>query len=385
MDMATTRPADAGGTGRTLALVALPLAGLLALMAFVLAGDPLAGFRTGPPIEEATVERVTLQPGEIELRLRNAGPDPITVAQVLVNDAYWAFEADDTTLGRLEATTLRVPYPWEEGTTVTVAVLTSTGATIEHTIDVATATPTSDAATTWRYLLLGLLIGPLPVGVGLLTKPALSRLGPSAQAMLLALTFGLLVFLIVDTLVEGVEQAGLAGALDGFGLLVLGAGLALTVLALVPAHGSGGLALVVALGVGLHNLGEGLAVGVAIATGSLGLGASLIAGFVLHNSTEGLAIATPLVRGGAPTGWARLAVLAAVAGGPAMVGTVLGGYATTPAMAAFAFGAAAGALVQVTWVIGRQLTGERRTSNVPPALGFLAGLAAMYLTGLLAG
>jgi zinc transporter ZupT len=369
-----------------LGLLLLPVLGLLVLVALVFAGDPLSGFRRTSPIEEASVERTTLRPGEIELRLRNAGPDEFTVAQVLVNDAFWSFELGDRALGRLEAGTLRIPYPWEEGTSVDIAILTSTGATIDHHIEVATETPQTDAATTRRYVLLGLLIGPLPVAVGLLAKPALARLGPGALSVLLAVTLGLLVFLLVDTVVEGVEQADAAGALDGFGLLLLGAGAAVCLLALVPSAPGAGLALLVAAGIGLHNLGEGLAVGVALATGSMALGATLVAGFVLHNTTEGLAIATPLVRDGVRTSWARLALLVAVAGGPAVVGTVLGGYATTPALAALAFGAAAGALGQVCWLIGRQLADEPAARRGPgPALGFLAGLVVLYLTGLLAG
>ncbi|MPY94004.1 MAG: ZIP family metal transporter [Acidimicrobiia bacterium] len=384
MDLATQRPT--GGAARTAALFAIPLIGLMALVALLFVGDPLRSFRTGPPIEEATVERTVLRPGEIELHLRNAGPDPVRVAQVLVNDAFWAFDMTDRHLGRLEAATLAIPYPWDEGTTVTVSVITASGATIEHTIDTAAETPTRDADTLRRYILLGLFIGPLPVTIGLLAKPALTRLGPGLLTVLLAVTVGLLLFLLVDTLVEGVEQALLAGPLDGFGLLVLGGGAAVALLASVPpGKGGEGVALLVATGIGLHNLGEGLAVGSAIATGSIGLGATLVAGFVLHNTTEGLAIATPLVRGHKATNLARLGLLVTVAGGPAVLGTVLGGYATTSAVAAFTFGAAAGALAQVTWVVGRELTAERRPSGIGPALGFLAGLAVMYATGLFAG
>ncbi len=380
MDLAARRPTS---TSRALLLALLPLAGLAVLVAVVLAGDPLGGFRRTPPIEEATVERTTLHPGEVKLHLRNAGPDTFTVAQVLVNDAFWAFQMSDGTLGRLEAGTLTIPYPWDEGTPVEVSILTSTGATIDHSIEVAAETPETGGATIRRYLLLGLLIGPLPVAVGLLAMPALARLGSSVVSVLLAVTLGLLVFLLLDTLVEGVEQADGAGALDGFGLLIVGAGAAICLLAAIPSGTGSGLALLIAAGIGLHNLGEGLAVGVALATGSMALGATLVAGFVLHNTTEGLAIATPLVRASTRARWGRLILLVAVAGGPAVLGTVLGGYATTPALASLAFGAAAGALAQVCWIVGRQLARERL--GAAPAFGFLGGLVVLYLTGLVAG
>jgi ZIP family zinc transporter len=369
----------------TVALALLPIAGLVLLTAMVLAGDPLAGFRRVPPIEEASVERVMLHPGQVEVRLRNAGPDTFTVAQVAVNDAFWAFRMDDPTLGRLESGTLTIPYPWDEGTPVHISVLTSTGATIDHTIPVATETPENDASTVRRYVLLGLLIGPLPVAVGLLAKPTLSRAGPQVLSVVSALTLGLLVFLVVDTVVEGFAVAADAGALDGIGLFVLGAGGALVALAAVPTGSGGRLALLVAGAIGLHNLGEGLAVGVALANGSMALGATLVAGFVVHNTTEGLAVATPLVRTPSSAGVGWLAMLVLVAGGPAVIGTVLGGYATTPALAALAFGAAAGALAEVCWIVGRDLFRDGRRLGAAPAVGFFGGLVALYLTGLFAG
>ena len=178
---------------------------------------------------------------------------------------------------------------------------------------------------------------------------------PTVLRVVWATTLGLLVFLLVDTVAEGLAQAALAGALDGLGLLLLGAGGSVALLVALANGQRTGLAMLIAVGIGLHNLGEGLAVGAALAAGSLALGATLVAGFVLHNTTEGLAIATPLVRPGQRAGLARLALLVLVAGGPAMVGTVLGGFATTPAWAALAFGAAAGALGQVTWLVGREL------------------------------
>ena len=144
----------------------------------------------------------------------------------------------------------------------------------------------------------------------------------------MALTAGLLTFLAVEALAEALElQAVLPGALGGPGLVVLGVAisyLALTFLSQrlasrgTSAGGTlGGLALamLVAIGIGVHNLGEGLAIGTSFAVGELTLGTFLIVGFMIHNVTEGLGIAAPAAEGRAP-GLGRLALLALIAGAP---------------------------------------------------------------------
>src|SRR5690606_29129292 len=119
---------------------------------------------------------------------------------------------------------------------------------------------------------------------------------------------GLLTFLGVEALVEAFErQAALPGALGGPGLVLLGVALSYLGLTLVAtrtarrrgAVGGATLATLVAVGIGLHNLGEGLAVGTSFAFGELALGTFLIVGFMVHNVTEGLGIAAPLAEGGA--------------------------------------------------------------------------------------
>ena len=150
-----------------------------------------------------------------------------------------------------------------------------------------------------------------------------------------------------------------------------------------------GLAYLVAVGVGLHNLGEGLAVSSAIAAGEVALGASLVVVFAAHNTTEGLAIASPLGAGatderGVPAlkAW-HFVALVAVAGGPAVIGAWIGAFAVTATYAALAFGVAAGALAQVVWAVGRTLVGQGEGVSGPVAGGFACGVAAMYLTALL--
>jgi zinc transporter, ZIP family len=371
-----------------------PLVVIGVMIGAFLAFDPIGELREVPPVEAIAVERTEFDPGEITLEVRNDGPDPVTVAQVLVNDAYWNFDMEDRELARLEDTSIRIPYPWDEGLPVTISMLTSTGVRIDHDVEAASLTPDADGGTILTYALLGLYIGVVPVAIGLLWFPALRRASKKWIAFFLAFTIGLLAFLLVDTIAEGFEIAGeTAASLDGLGLFAIGAIAA--VLGLLWFEGwldrrtrgasSNGLRLayLIATGIGLHNLGEGLAVGAALAAGEVALGTFLILGFALHNTTEGLAIVAPL--GGEshrPSLW-HFVGLGAVAGVPTIAGAWIGGFAFSPAASAVAFGIAAGAIAQVIWKIGQGMAKERSLQSGLGALGLGLGLIVMYATGLL--
>ena len=369
------------------------------LVAFVLL-DPIGSLRTAPPQEAVAFERVELHPGTIELNVRNDGPDTVQLAQVIVNDAFWDFDATRSSLGRLETSTIRIDYPWDEGVPLEISLVSSTGATFAHEIQAASETPEADARVFAVYGLLGLYIGVVPIAVGLLWFPALRRASQRALGFFLAFTIGLLAFLLVDTLNEGLEIAGeVAGALDGvalFAIGALGAVLGLTALEGTLSRrrkGRGGgaklaglaVAYLVATGIGLHNLGEGLAVGAALAAGEAALGTFLVVGFALHNTTEGLAIVAPLGAESQRPSFKHLVALGAVAGVPTIFGAWIGGFAFSAAPAAVAFGLAAGAIAQVIWTIGRALPERAKLNTGVGTLGFLAGLMFMYATGLLAG
>jgi zinc transporter ZupT len=146
------------------------------------------------------------------------------------------------------------------------------------------------------------------------------------------------------------------------------------------------LATYIALGIGLHNLGEGLAIGAAFATGAAGLGAFLVLGFTLHNITEGIAIATPLLRARPPL--MRFIGLALLAGAPAIVGMWLGSLAISAQWSALALAVGAGAILQVIVEVGAFLgrTSGGTTSILasPTAIGGIAlGIIVMYTTGML--
>jgi zinc transporter ZupT len=390
--MATTT-ASAPGKVPVWALSLGPLALIAALVALFVVLDPIGSLRAIPPVEAISFERVVLHPGEIELHVRNDGADRVRVAQVLVDDAYWAFEATDDDLGRLESATITLDYPWDEGVPLNISLVSSTGATFGHEIEVAAETPEADAKVFTIYGLLGLYIGVIPIAVGLLWYPALRRASRRSLGFLLAFTVGLLAFLLVDTVAEGFELAAeVPAALNGLALFVTGALAA--VLGLLALEGAlsrrkeglarAGLALayLVAAGIGLHNLGEGLAVGAALAGGEVALGTFLVLGFALHNTTEGLAIVAPLGGEATRPRLVHLVALGAVAGIPTIFGAWAGGFAFSPTFASLAFGVAAGAIAQVLWTIGRNMPKGAGLSTGVGALGVLAGLVVMYVTGL---
>ncbi len=379
----------------------LPLA-LLAIGIGLFVGLGAPGLeRNGIPVEELSVERTTLRPGEIELVVRNDGPDAVEIRQALVNDAFVAFDQTAEKIGRLEGDTITIDYPWIEGEAYAVALMTATGGTVDHAIDVAVETPEADVGFYGLMALVGIYVGLIPVGIGMLWLPWVRRIDQRWVQFLLALTLGLLAFLGVDALLEGSEiAAGGAQAFGGAMLVLLGAGIAYFGLVAVDGwlrgraaraeDGGAGpwrLALLVALGIGLHNLGEGLAIGSAYALGSLALGAALIVGFALHNTTEGLAIVAPIANGDGA--WRkgslpRLAGLGVLAGAPAILGTWIGASAYNPSLAALLFGLGAGAIAQVIVQIAPSVRDSSgRLLHPLAATGVMTGLLLMYATGLL--
>jgi zinc transporter ZupT len=382
-------------------LPAVPLAGLLALLAWWGPADALRG--GAPPVEALTFQRVVLHPGGIRATVLNDGPDEVTIAQVQVDEAFWAFAADrGQVLAHLGRTTLEIPYPWVAGDAHVVKVLTSTGATFEYEVGVAMETPAPSARYFGVFTLIGLYVGVLPVAIGLLWFPFLAGLSARGLSFLLALTVGLLLFLLVDGTGDGLEAAGaLAGSYQGVVLFVLAAVLAYLSLdglsaALRRRRAQAGagtsswvLALSIAVGIGLHNFGEGLAIGAAFALGEAALGTLLIIGFTLHNTTEGLAIVAPLARDGGPAPLGALVQLGLIGGVPTIAGAWVGGFVYSPVWAVLFLAVGVGAIAQVIGQIARQMAGDRSPARwlaEGPSLARLtAGFAVMYATGMLVG
>jgi len=372
---------------------------LLAIVVGVFAssGSSLIGLvgDNPPPADEFDIRRVELSPNEIRIHVRNPQRDELKIASVTVDDAIVPYSIDGPSeLGRLRSSTIVVPYAWVEGEPLRVGVTSSTG--IETTKDLAAAveTPRASARGFLGYAVIGLLVGVVPIGLGLLWLPSLRRADPRWLAAFMALTGGLLAFLGIEALTEAFElQAALPSTLGGPGLVLLGVALSYGALTFVSARTSrrrgtvGGLALatLVAIGIGLHNLGEGLAIGTSFGVGEIALGTFLIVGFMVHNVTEGLGIAAPLAdEKTIPR--RTLALLAVIAGAPAVLGAWLGGYAANEVLAVVFFAVAAGAALEVVVEVGRYVA-RRAPGGLTSGYavgGFVAGLAVMYATGLLA-
>lgn len=372
---------------RGLAL-ALPIALLVVLVAAFALGDVGSLVpNNAPPPEELAFDRVTLTDTGIVARVRNVVGADVSIAQVMVDDAFWEFTAEPgVDLGPFDAATLTIPYPWVEGEPHVVALVSNTGLVWEHEIVVATRTPQPDAPAFLDYAIIGILVGFLPVAAGMAFLPALRETPPRWTNALLAFTLGLLAFLAVDTVGEGLELADeVPGSYQGLGLFFGAALLAiLGVLALDRlTHGSPwGLALLIAVGIGLHNLGEGLLIGSAFSLGSLALGTALIVGFAVHNVTEGPAIVSPMVRGGRLS-WTRFLTLAAIAGLPTVAGAWLGAFTSVSVLPVAFFGLGTGAILVVLVQVGRAMRKEGQVLTALNMLAFAIGYAVMLATSLL--
>ena len=374
--------------------LALPVLLLVLAGALLLTSDLFRMLEHGaPPVEKLTFERTVLDQDGIHLKVRAGGSEAMTIAQVQVDEAYWTFTQDPAgPLGRVTAAWLHIPYAWVPGDAHKVTVLTNLGTTFEHEITVAVATPQSSPGDLLAQAWVGTFVGILPIALGLMFYPALRRAGQGGINFLLALTVGLLVFLFVDTLEDALELAGeAAAAFQGHVMVIVVALMTFLLLfGIGRRHGvPTGLALAtyIALGIGLHNLGEGLAIGAAFATGAAGLGAFLVLGFTLHNITEGIAIATPLLRARPPL--MSFIGLALLAGAPAIVGIWLGSLAISAQWSALALAVGAGAILQVIVEVGAFL-GARTSGGTtsvlasPTAIGGIAlGIIVMYTTGML--
>src|SRR3990172_7257332 len=340
----------------------LPLLLLALFVVFFLRFGPLGVFRAAfPPVEELTITRVALRPGHFDVYVTNGGPSPVTIAQVLVDDAYWNFTIHPApTIPRLGRATITIPYPWVEGETHGITLLSSSGITFVHTVEVAAESPQPTAQFLLTFTLLGVYVGIIPV------------------------------FLGVDALAEALESAGhVPAAFQGTALVAVG--FLASSLALIAAGrlargrvSSSRLlvAYLIAIGIGLHNLGEGLAIGAAYNLGKLALGTFLVIGFMLHNTTEGLGIVAPVAREGAAL--RDLVGLGLVAGAPTIAGAWLGGFTYSSVLATLFLALGAGAIFQVVYEVLKLMIADaaQEVATLINVLGFALGLLIMYLTGL---
>lgn len=377
---------------------------LLALLPLLLLGGVLAwivvtgaGLRdlAGPPVEHLTVQRITLpEAGLIRVEVVNDGPQPVTIPQVMVDDAWWSFSAEPSnTVPRFGRATFTIPYPWVRDETHVVRFVTELGAAFEAEIAAAVRSPQLSPEIFWQFGLVGFYVGIVPVLLGMMWFPLLRRLGSRGMTFILALTVGLLLYLAVATWLDALEFAAeLPVFWQGVPLVAFVALATLGILLAVGSSRKGGertplqVSYLIALGIGLHNLGEGLAIGAAFTLGEAALGSFLVLGFTLHNITEGVGIVSPLVR--QPPRFLHFGLLALLAGGPALLGTWIGGFAFNPVLATVFLAIGLGAILQVIWEVGKLIVRDSKRAGEPSVNWFSlggvgAGIALMYLTAFL--
>ena len=384
-----------GFNGLTALLLILPLillAGVIVLFLNTGGGLRLA---SPAPVEALTVERTVMRPGSIDIIVRNAGPEEMTIAQVIINDAVWPMTVSPgPTIPRLAEATIHLDYMWSEGEAYGITLFTTNAIPFEVEIPVAFTTPQPTSRTFWSFALIGLYVGVIPVYLGLFWFPALRQLGRRWMVFLLALTAGLLVFLGLDALAEALEQANqVPGPFQGIGLIGIGAVATFFLLdAIGQRQATGGrsevshrlaLAYMIAVGIGLHNLGEGLAIGAAYNLGEIALGAFLVVGFIIQNITEGLGIIAPVLRDRPGVG--NLALLGLIGGAPAILGAWIGGFAPSPTLAVLFLAIGAGAVFEVIYEIAKLINKDTARQPLPLTVfsGVVAGMLLLWVTGLL--
>ena len=382
-----------------LASAIVPLLAVAGILYWFLAKGTGLNLAAPAPIENLDFERVVLHPEQIQAYVINTGPEPLTIAQVQVgwtNRASWEFSVTpEPTIPRLGRAVVTIPYPWTPGEPYEIVLITANSLIFTHDIEVAAETPAVDAGMMGRFALLGVYVGVLPVFLGIGWLPFLRTLSKRWYFFLLNLTAGLLVFLGVDALEEALEAAGdVPGPFQGVAIILIGVTMSLAILYAISRwlrqrqqsrETTGGLLLAysIAFGIGIHNLGEGLAIGGAYSLGEFSAGALLVLGFTLHNLTEGVAVVAPVVQ--SRFKWQHLLWLGALAGLPTIAGTLMGAFAYTATWAVLFLAIGAGAVFQVVIEITRHQVRQHGTASLVQGFnlaGFACGLAVMYLTGL---
>jgi len=393
MTQQTTQPSRF--TFRTLLLLLVPivlLAGVIAL--FLTTGGGL-DLRSAAPVEDLSIERYILKRNLIELHVRNTGPEELTIAQLAINEAIMPFTVTpDTSIPRLGRAVIHINYPWSDGEAYGITVFTTNAIAFGVDIPVAFVTPQPTGGTFWGFTLIGLYVGVIPIFLGIFWFPALRTLGRRTMTFLMAATAGLLIFLGIDTIAEALEFAAeVPGPFQGIGLVGIGAVATFLLLDAISKQQTSiagsesdrrlAIAFMIAVGIGFHNLGEGLAIGAAYSVGEIALGTFLVVGFIIQNITEGLGIIAPVLRDRPSLG--RLAIMGLIGGGPAIIGAWIGGYSPSPILAVLFLAIGTGAIFEVVYEIAKLIQKDTQREAMPMTVfsGVVTGMLLLWVTGLL--
>ena len=379
----------------------IPFAFLIVMIAYIFGpGSYLLDF--GVPLPEITIEKTDFVDSEIRVTVRNTGPIPVEIVMADVNDRIQPAAIEpDRFLERYEVALVRIPFEWNEAEPYIIGLTIEDGTRFEKEIEAAAQALEPSLELAGFFAIIGTYVGIIPVMIGLLWLPFIKRLKKNKYHFFLALTAGLLLFLGIDSVEEALEvyKENLSQSFNGVLLVatvIVATFLGLYYVAekLIKRAESSGIAkpvviaLMIAIGIGLHNFGEGLAIGAAVGIGSIAFSTFLIVGFALHNTTEGIAIAAPMSRGKSMIGKAligKLAGLGMIAGAPAIFGAWIGGFVYSPFATVVFLSIGAGAIFQVIITVLRWIReeGDKNLSSAAVASGIAVGMLIMYLTSIL--
>ncbi|EGG41903.1 putative metal cation transporter [Candidatus Nitrosarchaeum limnium SFB1] len=380
---------------RLIASGLIPFAFLVVMILYLLGpGSSLLQF--GVALPEITIEKVEFVDSEIHVTVRNTGPIPVVIAMADVNDRIQPAAIEPhKSLERFETALVRIPFAWNHAEPYTIGITLDDGVRFEKFIEAATPALKSDSELAGFFAIIGTYVGIIPVMIGLLWLPFIKRIGKNKYNFFLALTVGLLFFLGIDAMLEGFEvsKENLSANFNGELLIVTVALLSFLGLyyaaekltsrtTLTASSKPFAIGLMISIGIGLHNLGEGLAIGAAIGLGHVALSTFLIVGFALHNTTEGIAIASPVAKSKSPI--LKIVLLGLIAGAPTILGTWIGGFFYSPFTAIIFLAIGAGAIFQVALVILKWIyQSEQKLVQTSIVSGISSGILIMYLTSIL--
>jgi len=380
---------------KTAISVVVPFVLLAVMIGYVFGpGSELIGY--GILLPDISIEKIEFVDSEIIATVRNTGPISVDVVMADINDRiYPAAIEPDKHLERFQSAIVRIPFEWNEGEPYAIGLTVDDGTRFEKRVDAAAPSIQPTVEMIAYFAVIGTYVGIIPVLIGLLWFPFISKLSRNKYKFFLALTVGLLLFLGISATEEAIKISA-ENLSDVFnGALLVATVAIVSFLALNYAGeklkeragasklaGPIAIALMIAIGIGLHNFGEGLAIGAAIVLGEAALGAFLIVGFAIHNTTEGFAIAAPMARTKLMIG--RLAAMGMIAGVPAIFGAWVGGFVYSPFAAVIFLAIGAGAIFQVIVLIMKWIQNEEgKLSNSSVLAGIAVGMLIMYVTSIL--